>query len=182
MKQQKDRLHIHVRPDLAPPWRTSETWQEANWSVADHMMSYGSDLGSFKGLFRDIKERMNTIFSMLDELCDNTCPWCPDPCCLSASVWFDFRDLLFLHASGNPIPPSQPKQDLKATCRYLGHRGCSIPRISRPWICTRYLCDSQLACLRKKDQETQDVFNQAIQTVNKKRTAIEDVFIRVVAF
>jgi len=136
MKQQKKSSHTRVPPDLAPPWRTPETWQEVNQSIAKHLKRYRFQLKRLENVVMDIKRRMACIFSMLDDLCNNTCPWCPAPCCLSAMVWFDFPDLLSFHLSGQDIPPSQAKTNLKETCRYLGHEGCSLSRICRPWICT----------------------------------------------
>ena len=180
MKQQKKSLHIHVSPDLAPPWRTSETWQEANQFIVKHLKLYRSRLKYLEKFILDIKGRMKRISLMLDEMCNNTCPWCPSPCCLSAMVWFDFPDLLTLHLSGQDIPTSQPKPNLKEVCCYLGPRGCSLPRICRPWICTWYLCDTQLAHLRKKDNEIKTEFEQNMQAVKARRKAMEKEFIRIV--
>jgi len=180
MKQRKTSLHIRVPPDLAPPWRTSETWHEANQSVANHLKLYRSQLKRLETSILEIKGRMEHIFSMLDELCNNTCPWCPTPCCLSAMVWFDFRDLLSLHLRGKGIPPSQPMSNIKETCCYLGPRGCSLSRICRPWICSWYLCDTQLAYIRKKDFEAQTEFEQDMQAVKTQRKAMEKEFIRIV--
>ena len=180
MNQRKISSHTQSPRDLAPPWGSSEAWQEANQSVRHHLELYRSHFGFFEKLFRDTENRTVLIFSILDELCENTCPWCPEPCCLSATVWFDFPDLLFLHASGCRIPPAQPRKDLKKSCRYFGSRGCTLPRSSRPWICTWYLCDSQLACLRKKEPETQTVFEQTLQAIKAGRKAREEEFIRVV--
>lgn len=180
MNQRKIYSHTQSPRDFALPWSTSETWHEANQSVRHHLERYRSHLGFFEKLFRDVENGMALIFSMLDELCGNTCPWCPEPCCLSATVWFDFPDLLFLHAGGSRIPPAQPRQGLKTSCRYLRVRGCSLPRISRPWICTWYLCDSQLACLRKKGPKTQAVYERTLQAIKAGRKAMEEEFIRIV--
>lgn len=180
MKQRKKSSHIRVPPDLAPPWRTSEAWQEANQSVAKHLKLYRSQLKHLEKFIQDIKGRLDHVFSMLDELCNNTCPWCPAPCCLSAMVWFDFPDLLFLHLSGQAVPPSQPMPNLKESCLYLGPRGCSLARICRPWICTWYLCDTQLAYLRKKDFEKQSELEQDMQAVKAQRKAMEEEFVRIV--
>ncbi|MCP4575390.1 MAG: hypothetical protein GY846_03775 [Deltaproteobacteria bacterium] len=168
-------------PDLAPPWNSPGAWHEANRSVDWLIERHHPELSGCLTLFQNVRAGMASIFPMLDELCANTCPWCPDPCCLSATVWFDFSDLLFLHLSGQQVPPCQPQPDLKITCRYCGPRGCRLPRISRPWICTWYLCDSQLACLRKKGREAQETFNRSLRIIKTGRKEMEAEFIRVVA-
>jgi len=42
------------------------------------------------------------------------------------------------------------------------------------------MCDSQLACLRKKESEIQTVFEQTLQAIKAGRKAMEEEFIRVV--
>ena len=179
MKSQKKQLH-KGGADLAPPWRTREAWREANHSIARHINLHRDRLKGLEDVALDIRRRMVHIFSVLDELCNNSCPWCPTPCCLSALVWFDFSDLLSLHLSDQEIPPEQPKSDLKGICRYLGPEGCRLPRFHRPWICTWYLCDTQMAYLRKKDVETRTQFEKTMDVVKTKRKVLEAEFIRIV--
>jgi len=168
-------------PDLAPPWNSPEAWREANQSV-DHLVQlHRPQLNHLLILAYDIRVLLESIFPLLDELCTSTCPWCPDPCCWVATVWIDFTDLLFLHLCGQQIPSAQPQQDLKKTCRYFGPRGCTLPRITRPWCCTWYMCASQLANLHKKDPPVQNTFRQAIQTIRNGRKEMEEEFIRLVS-
>ena len=181
MSQQKISSLTRLSCDLAPPWSSLEMWREANHSVRHHLQRHRSGFSLFKKVFQDTENRMALIYSMLDELCENTCPWCPEPCCLSATVWFDLPDLLFLHAGGCLIPPMQPKKNSETNCHYFGPRGCRLPRSSRPWICTWYLCDSQLACLRKKDAGTQRIFKQSIKAIKTGRKKMEKEYIRIVA-
>lgn len=166
---------------LAPPWGSTTMWREVNQSV-DHLIRlHRLKLDRAVALALRVQIRLESIFSILDELCAVTCPWCPDPCCMKAKIWVDFQDLLFLHLCGQQIPPSQLLKDLKKTCRYLGLRGCTLPRITRPWVCTWYLCPSQVANLRKKSRSVQDTFSQAIQAIKAGRKEMEAEFIRVVS-
>jgi len=127
------------------------------------------------------KHHLGSIFSFLHELCVDSCPWCPEPCCLKASVWFDFKDLLFLHFNQQPIPPAQPKANLSMPCRYLGPRGCRLPRLTRPWICTWYLCPTQTAKLRNGQQAKRELLNQAMAQIKSERNLLENEFIRVIS-
>ena len=172
---------IQVHPVLAPPWNTVKAWHEANHSVRYHIRRHRAQMHYLEPVFLDVKAGMVSIFPILRDLCENTCPWCPEPCCLAATVWFDLPDLLFLHLNHCTPPPSQPKMDLKAACRYLGPKGCRLPRISRPWICTWYLCDSQLTRLRKNGKAAADTFAESLQSVKKGRKDMESEFIRIVA-
>jgi hypothetical protein len=168
------------RAEPGIPWASWNAWQAANQALDHHRLRYPADLRQLKSLAQRIESRLNSVSTILDDLCADSCPWCPEPCCLSASVWFDFKDLLFLHFNQNPIPPRQPKWDKKSPCRYLGSRGCRLPRIARPWICTWYLCPTQTAKLRRDYPARRDLLNQAFARIKADRNMLESEYINVV--
>ncbi|MCP4694316.1 MAG: hypothetical protein GY859_40160, partial [Desulfobacterales bacterium] len=129
-----------------------------------------------ESLAREIRGRYASIFPLLDELCAVTCPWCPDICCARAFVWFDLKDLLFLHFIGRPAPAAQPRPTPAGVCRHLGARGCRLPRIARPWICTWYLCPTQKGALKKKGPGAQRAVETAIREIKKARKAMAEEF------
>ncbi len=167
---------------LAPPWRSPAEWDEANKTIRDLIRFYRPELDTAVKLARGIQAGLESVFPILDELCAATCPWCPDSCCLRAKVWIDFRDLLFLHLSGQEIPLAQLMRDLKKeTCQYLGHKGCALPRMSRPWVCAWYVCPPQMTRLRKKAAPVREKFDQTVQAIKNGRKEMEDEFVRVVS-
>jgi hypothetical protein len=131
-------------------------------------------------LTQKLKLYLESINSALNKLCVDSCAWCPEPCCLKASVWFDFKDLLFLHFNQQPIPPAQPKTNLGMPCRYLGPRGCRLPRVSRPWICTWYLCPTQTAKLRNGYHLERKLLRRTMAQIKSERHLLENEFIRIV--
>ena len=163
------------------PWVTPRAWQAASQSVRFHRLIYDPEFEPVTLLAQKLRRRLESIFSVLDELCIDSCPWCPEPCCLKASVWYDFKDLLFLHFNEQPIPPAQPKANLNMPCRYLGSRGCRLPRMTRPWICTWYLCPTQTAKLRNGHQAKGELLDQTIARIKSERTLLENEFIRIIA-
>ena len=165
---------------IMPLWNSLASWKEANRSLDFLIQKNLSELDLAISLAHKVQTRLASIFPILDDLCRATCPWCPDLCCLSAKVWIDFKDLLFLHLGGHPIPPEQLLSNLKDVCRYWSLKGCVLPRMSRPWICTWYLCPTQQANLRQKARHTQDEFSRLIQAVKVCRTKMEAEFIRIV--
>ena len=173
-------MQSNYRQDM-PPWGSDAAWGAANRSLDSLIQRNRMTLGSVVILAQKVQARLVSFFALLDDLCRVTCPWCPDPYCLAARVWIDFKDLLFLHLAGHSIPPEQLLSDFKESCRYLGPRGCKLPRISRPWVCTWYLCPTQKAILRRKSRHTRDKFSSLIQAVKICRTEMEAEFIRVVS-
>jgi len=164
-----------------PPWGAPSDWAEANLTLESLTHIFFSELDHAKSLAMEIKENLESLFPMMDELSRTTCPWCPEPCCVNARIWIDFHDLLFLHLINQTLPPAQLQDNFKHDCRYFGHRGCSLPRLSRPWICTWYVCPTQMAVLRKKNQITVEYFTQTVRRIKSKRKDMEDEFIRVIS-
>ena len=162
-------------------WGTADTWKVANWNLEYLIRRHAPNMSRAMVLAREIQVRMESIFLLLDDLCSVTCPWCPDPCCLRATVWMDFKDLLFLHLNGHQIPPAQLRTALNETCRYWGPRGCMLPRIARPWVCTWYLCPTQKANLRQQPKSVQDKFIRTVQTIKTGRKEMESEFIRIIS-
>ncbi len=159
------------------PWSSTAEWLEASQSL-DHLIGlHERELKKARSLARNIATRLESIFPLIDELCRVTCPFCPDPCCLVAKVYFDFPDLLFFHLTGQPIPEDQLRHTRQEVCRFLGPRGCTLSRSVRPWACTRYMCPPQMTVLRKRDPGTQAFFNDAIQAIKVLRQEMESEFI-----
>ena len=163
---------------LAPPWATKAEWKEANQTLAYLIRIHRPNLDRAAFHAETIRSGLQTIFPVLDELCAGTCRFCPEPCCVSAVVWVDFYDLLFMRLTGTDVPPTQLISHPDQTCRYLGPKGCSLPRMARPWACTWYLCPPQTARLRKKHPKDRKIFENAIRIVKAGRKQAESEFVK----
>jgi len=172
--------NVKPRMDVyGPPWADSESWAEINLSIAYLADRYGRRLAPVFETAGLIRSRLMLLATLLDELCLNTCPHCPEPCCLGAKIWFNTADLLMLHLNRMPVPYAQPLSAWDRICRYAGPGGCRLARPFRPWICTWYLCPPQVARLRKSDEEKQEGFGRAVGEIKRLRMALEEGFIRI---
>jgi hypothetical protein len=174
-------IEPHKPLNLTPPWGSSTAWQEANRSIDIHIHRYRAELGPTVAIARETHSRLASIFPFLKDLCMATCRCCPESCCLTASPWYDFRDLLFLHLNCLEIPRSQPIHDYKDTCCYLSPRGCKLSRITRPWICTWYLCPAQTANLKKRNRRQWETIKRTVSEIKGGRQQLEVEFIRVIS-
>jgi len=165
---------------LSPPWGSVPAWQEANTSIDFHLKRYFSRLKPALQNARETRIRLESIFPSLDDLCRMTCPRCPDACCLSASPWYDLRDLIFLHLNHLSIPLTQTIPGLQETCCYISHTGCTLPRITRPWICTWYLCPAQTANLKDRSFNQWQALSRVLGEIKACRKEMEAEFIRVI--
>ncbi len=166
-------LPLPSRPPLS-------AWMESNRALARLITRHRPMLGRAFETAEDILRRMRSLFPTLDELRALTCPWCPTPCCIVNKVWLDFNDLLFMHLTQQPIPPMQLAGGPGETCRYLAHRGCLLPRLSRPWACTLYLCATQRRALAKTGRFREDELDRSIQFIKTTRLNMEAALARAI--
>ncbi len=164
-----------------PPWGDPASWQEANESLALLTRLREPDLFRARAIAGRVRKNIELLGPMLDRLCASTCPWCPEPCCVSAVVWLDFSDLLFLHLAGVPVPPAQLRPRTSAPCRFLSPHGCVLPRLARPWVCTWYLCPTQKRRLRQWAPLTQEALLSAQDRVTRARHHLPQAFIQATA-
>ena len=164
-----------------PVWTTPPAWTQANRTLGFLCRKHETGLGRAGQQARRIETALEALFPLIETLCAFTCPSCRDSCCERAKVWLNFQDLLFLHLIQGTLPLHQLRQGLKEPCRFLGDRGCTLPRISRPWICTWYLCPSQTNLLRNMPLLEQTRFQEAVREVKAGRRRMEEEFVRVVA-
>lgn len=161
------------------PWADRNSWTEINRSIAYLAARYHRALGPVVETARAIQSHVSWLAPLLDDLCRRTCLHCPEPCCLGAKIWFNTADLLMLHLNGLPVPEAQPLKDWDAACRYAGPRGCRLGRLSRPWICTWYLCPPQAAILRRSDEGKRDRFERVVREIKTLRTVMEEGFVHI---
>lgn len=155
-------------------------WQEVNDAFRHLIHRHERAMQPARGHAGKIREQLESLFPLMDTLCARTCPDCTEPCCRVAKLWYNFQDLLFLHLQGIPPPERQPILSYHDHCRYLTTKGCRLPRISRPWICTWYLCPPQTRGIRKMGKPLRDEVEDRFQTIKQLRTEMEEAFIRVV--
>lgn len=139
---------LRLRQDHWPPWGRPEAWREAQTSLDYLLERRAGDLNSCRRLARRLEGLYSDLQRRLEALGSLTCRHCAAPCCRRAFVWFDFADLLFLHLRRHPLPLHQPRRPASGPCAFLAEGGCRLPRMSRPWVCTWYLCPDQMRCLR----------------------------------
>jgi len=125
------------------PWPTDRQWAEAQAALRRSLARSGARLAAARGHADAIAHYLDCLADLFDQLAPATCEVCQDPCCRHAKVWLDFKDLLYLHLIQAPLPPRQLRRNPHEPCRYLGRRGCRLPRLGRPWICSWYVCPVQ---------------------------------------
>ena len=161
------------------PWNTGKLWSEVNDSIRHLCKLHQNKLQLTNKYTRQLHENLTSVFSEMDLLCGTTCVSCKETCCSVAKLWYDFKDLIFLHITGIQIPNAQPLNEYKEVCRYLSPTGCILDRMRRPWICTHYLCHTQTAYLRKHDRTLLKNIDVCLIKIKRLRNDMEEEFIKV---
>lgn len=153
-------------------------WQESNCALARLLSGHRRVLEKATAVAEEIRRGIDELAPSMAALCRQTCRFCPEPCCIGNTVWFDFRDLLLLHLLEAPIPPCQAASDPGEACPFLSHRGCRLPPRIRPWMCIQYICPTQRAVLNRKGRPTAAALLGKIEGIEKKRVRMEVEVVR----
>jgi len=153
-------------------------WHESNCALARLLAIHRRALGKARSVAVEIRRGINQLTPMMAALCNRTCRFCPEPCCIGNTVWIDFRDLLFLHLLEEPIPPCQATSDPQDACPFLSHHGCRLPPRIRPWMCIQYICPTQRAVLNRKGRPAAAALLGKIERIDMQRVRMEAEVIR----
>jgi hypothetical protein len=163
---------------ICNPAERDRVWQSSNAALTRLLAFHRASLGAAVDTARTIGRILDTLRCQMDALCCRTCRFCPDPCCILNTVWFDFKDLLLFHLSGTPISPFQAATELNEPCPFLGGHGCRLKFCVRPWVCIRYICPAQRAVIRKQGPGSQRDLLENLETVADLRDQMESEVIR----
>jgi hypothetical protein len=157
-----------------------QTWQESNCALARLLSRYRHVLNTAVATAETIGQGIDELMPLMVALCRRTCRFCPEPCCITNTVWFDFQDLLFFHLTDAPIPVRQAASMPKEACPFLGPRGCTQPPRVRPWMCIQYLCPAQRAILERQGGWVLGDVSRKIETINQQRSMLEADLVRCI--
>ena len=155
---------------LASP---SRQWRESNCALKRLLAIHRPVLARAVSIADGIRQEVEELMPGMQLLCRRTCRFCPEPCCIANTVWFDFNDLLMLHLLDEPIPGQQAATEPGEACPFLGSRGCRLPWSMRPWMCLKYICPAQLAIFKKNGQPEPAALYGRIERIEDQRLRME---------
>jgi len=154
------------------PWREKDGVAQAVNFLVFMDRQRGGELDPVRDLAREIESGFNLMSGELDRVCSLTCPGCSDNCCERATIWYDFRDLLYLYFGPGQMPEAQITKNT-GKCSNLKTLGCILPRAERPFVCTWYFCPDQ------KGLAVYGFLNKMILEIKDLRIQMEDEFCRI---
>lgn len=159
------------------PWNIGADWKRLTALIRQTDQACGSNLESVRLTAGQIQRNYEKISPDIQAVCEQTCPECKDICCVRATVWFDFKDLLTIYFASGQVPPrqiyKQQTVDFKACC-HLTENGCCLPRWERPFVCTWYVCPDQ------KSRVSKDI-DRCILEIKALRSSLGSEYFRVIS-
>ena len=170
-------------PSVTPvPWPTDSLWTQAQTALRRSLAANGTRMAPARRQAAAIAHDRGCLAALFEEVAAITCAVCATPCCLHAKVWFDFKDLLFLHLNRKPLPPHQLRRNLRGSCRYLESRGCHLPHQARPWICSWYICPDLQGAITRDVPGGWVLVDGLRERVKARRDAMEKAYLEALGF
>ena len=173
---------MNHKNSLIPPWKEPAEWREFHHTLSHTISTRAVELNRARSMAFNIREQFLAASRIMERLCSQTCTHCPAVCCLSAKIWADFKDVLFWHFCGLAVPLWQTISHVDQICRYLGSRGCTLPRLSRPFVCTWYLCPTQVSRLQANTNDDDlESLRSTLRSIKHDRQMMENAFVEAVS-
>ena len=151
----------------------SRQWQQSNCALKRLLSRHRPLLEKAAAMAAAIRRGIDELVHTMEALCHRTCLFCPEPCCITHTVWFDFRDLLVMHLLDEFLPARQAATDPGEPCLFLGHHGCRLPWRTRPWMCIKYICPAQQILMKKDGQPDLAALGDHIDRIEDQRLRME---------
>jgi hypothetical protein len=87
-----------------------------------------------------IRKGIEEISPFIQQATGTVCPNCKDVCCINKHGYYNFEDLVYMHALGLKAPQHDFGSKDSGPCRFLSEKGCSMERAVRPSGCNWYFC------------------------------------------
>jgi hypothetical protein len=166
--------------DELPPWQSRSDWEQVGSFFRKSLVNTSTQ-STLENHVSAIAQKLVVVDHLFEGLCELTCTSCTDLCCTRATVWYDYRDLLFHYIHTKTIPARQIIREKGQNCPQLTVSGCRLQRLHRPFICTWYLCPDQKRKLDTFGKTKLDDLCALLVDIKRERQLMELVFQNSVA-
>jgi hypothetical protein len=109
-------------------------------NIAAIFHEQGHKLNRVKELAQRVKEGIEKISPFIQQSTEAACPNCADVCCINKHGYYNYEDLVYIHALGLKPPDYDFEKKDSNPCQFLSGKGCIMERSVRPSGCNWYLC------------------------------------------
>jgi len=102
------------------------------------------EVEELKATAERIRMAVEKISPFIQQATQAVCPKCEDICCKSKHGYYNFEDLVYIHALGLKAPRHESGRADSDPCQFLSEKGCTMDRTVRPSGCNWYFCNALL--------------------------------------
>jgi hypothetical protein len=160
-------------------WHKRSDWNEAIELLKTFSSEHAYELSHVQDLARIIRFRINEIDAFIQQNTAMVCPHCERVCCINRHGYYDYEDLIYIHAMG--LKPPTYKEGISDTdpCQFLSEYGCSIERSLRPFRCNWYFCNALLNHIEQGHAKPYRTFIKQLDEIIDLRKEMLDEFFRI---
>ncbi len=125
------------------------TYQLSIVQIEEVFCTYWHPLKKVRVLAQQVKDGFEEISPFIQKITENVCPDCRNICCINAHSYYNYEDLVYIHALGLKPPIYEFKRKDSDPCQFLSEHGCRMERIIRPSGCNWYFCDTLFDSMEK---------------------------------
>ena len=129
--------------------RDQNIYKQAVHYLEEIFDNHGNRLQKVKEIAQRIKNEIEKISPFIQQPTQIVCPDCKDVCCINKHGYYNYEDLVYIHALGLKPPDYKFGRKDSDPCQFLSESGCSLERPFRPSDCNWYFCDSLLDRMEK---------------------------------
>jgi hypothetical protein len=108
------------------------------------------ELQNVRDSAKKIRDGIEKISPFIQQNTGTVCPKCKEVCCIRKHGYYNYEDLVYLHALGLKPPEYELGGEDSDPCPFLSESGCSLERPFRPSGCNWYFCDPLLEHMEKQ--------------------------------
>lgn len=127
-----------------PDCRDPETRHIVTLRLGEIFRNSGDSFQQVKEAARRARAGIEKITPFIQQATGTVCPKCDDVCCISKHGYYNFEDLVYMHALGLEAPQHDTGRADSDPCQFLSEKGCNMDRTVRPSGCNWYFCSALL--------------------------------------
>ncbi len=152
---------------------------EAIFFLGKFFDDYAEELENVSGIAFKVRQGIEEIDRFIQLNTSMVCPQCTKVCCINLHAYYDYEDLIYIHALyvkpllyKDGIPDSEP-------CQFLCQYGCVRERAVRPFRCNWYFCGTLLVNMENGPAKPYREFINRFHAIIDLRTSMLNEFFRV---
>ena len=162
-------------------WHDKEKWDSAVHLIEQFFIDRPGDVAPVMEKAVTARGLIDGIDSFMQQSTAEVCPHCEKVCCMNRHGYYDYEDVIYIHALGLKPPAYNKDIHDTAPCQFISEYGCTIERSLRPNRCNWFFCNTLISHMEnghaKSYREFLDSYNDAIE----KRKEMLDGFFKVLS-